>query len=256
MNAINQDLAGRVAVVVGASSGIGLASARLLAARGARVALLARRAERLAEAVAEIEAAGGQAMALATDVTDQDSVDAAAARVAAEWGRADLVFNNAGVMLPGAIEDRRLAEWEQQIDLNVTGVMRVIHAFVPQLAQAAAEGAPADLINTSSICAQGLFPYFATYSATKAYVSHLTRHLRIELGPKNIRVAMIEPGIVATELQDHVTFQGALDWLTQAGEQIEFLQPQDVAEVVGFLAGLPKRVNLQQVVVMPTRQGQ
>ncbi|OZI35560.1 short-chain dehydrogenase [Bordetella genomosp. 1] len=256
MNAINQDLAGRVAVVVGASSGIGLASARLLAARGARVALLARRAERLAEAVAEIEAAGGQAMALATDVTDQASVDAAAARVAAEWGRADLVFNNAGVMLPGAIEDRRLAEWEQQIDLNVTGVMRVIHAFVPQLAQAAAEGAPADLINTSSICAQGLFPYFATYSATKAYVSHLTRHLRIELGPKNIRVAMIEPGIVATELQDHVTFQGALDWLTQAGEQIEFLQPQDVAEVVGFLAGLPKRVNLQQVVVMPTRQGQ
>ncbi|OZI64078.1 SDR family oxidoreductase [Bordetella genomosp. 1] len=256
MNAINQDLAGRVAVVVGASSGIGLASARLLAARGARVALLARRAERLAEAVAEIEAAGGQAMALATDVTDQASVDAAAARVAAEWGRADLVFNNAGVMLPGAIEDRRLAEWEQQIDLNVTGVMRVIHAFVPQLAQAAAEGAPADLINTSSICAQGLFPYFATYSATKAYVSHLTRHLRIELGPKNIRVAMIEPGIVATELQDHVTFQGALDWLAQAGEQIEFLQPQDVAEVVGFLAGLPKRVNLQQVVVMPTRQGQ
>jgi len=256
MNAINQDLAGRVAVVVGASSGIGLASARLLAARGARVALLARRAERLAEVVAEIEAAGGQAMALATDVTDQASVDAAAARVAAEWGRADLVFNNAGVMLPGAIEDRRLAEWEQQIDLNVTGVMRVIHAFVPQLAQAAAEGAPADLINTSSICAQGLFPYFATYSATKAYVSHLTRHLRIELGPKNIRVAMIEPGIVATELQDHVTFQGALDWLTQAGEQIEFLQPQDVAEVVGFLAGLPKRVNLQQVVVMPTRQGQ
>lgn len=256
MNAINQDLAGRVAVVVGASSGIGLASARLLAARGARVALLARRAERLAEAVAEIEAAGGQAMALATDVTDQASVDAAAARVAAEWGRADLVFNNAGVMLPGAIEDRRLAEWEQQIDLNVTGVMRVIHAFVPQLAQAAAEGAPADLINTSSICAQSLFPYFATYSATKAYVSHLTRHLRIELGPKNIRVAMIEPGIVATELQDHVTFQGALDWLAQAGEQIEFLQPQDVAEVVGFLAGLPKRVNLQQVVVMPTRQGQ
>lgn len=251
-----QTLAGRVAVVVGASSGIGLASARALAARGARVALLARRAERLEQAVAQIRAAGGEAMALATDVTDQASVDAAAQAVAQAWGRADLVFNNAGVMLPGAVEERKLAEWEQQIDLNVTGVMRVIHAFVPQLAQAAAEGGPADLINTSSICAQALFPYFATYSATKAYVSHLSRHLRIELGPKNIRVAMIEPGIVATELQSHVTFQGTKDWLAAAETQIEFLQPEDVAEVVTFLAGLPKRVNLQQVVVMPTQQGQ
>lgn len=251
----NHTLAGRVAVVTGASSGIGRASAWLLASRGAKVAVLARRKETLDQLVADIRSAGGEAIALAVDVTDQASVDAAAAEVAATYGRTDLLFNNAGVMLPGAIEERKLAEWEQQIDLNVTGVMRVVHAFVPQLVQAAAEGATVDLINTSSIAAQYLFPYFATYSATKAYVSHLTRHMRIELGPKNIRVAMIEPGIVATELQGHVTFQGAKDWLAGAAQTMEFLQPEDVAEVLGFLVSLPKHVNLQQVVVMPTQQG-
>jgi NADP-dependent 3-hydroxy acid dehydrogenase YdfG len=248
-------LAGRSAVITGASSGIGRASAILLAARGARVAVLARRKTALDELVAEIAAAGGQALAIEVDVTDQASVEAAAAAVAAAHGRTDLLFNNAGVMLPGAIEERKLAEWEQQINLNVTGAMRVIHAFVPQLIQAAAEGATVDLINTSSIAGQYIYPYFAVYSATKAYVSHLTRHLRTELGPKNIRVSMIEPGIVATELQGHVTFQGARDWLAGAAQSMEFLQPGDVAEAVGFLVAQPPRVNLQQLVIMPTRQG-
>jgi NADP-dependent 3-hydroxy acid dehydrogenase YdfG len=252
-NPFASQLAGRVAVVTGASSGIGRASALLLASRGARVAAMARRKEALDDLVAEIGAAGGEAIAVPVDVTDQASVAAGAARVASAYGRADLVFNNAGVMLPGAIDEGKLAEWEQQIDLNVTGVMRVIHAFVPQLVQAAAEGATADLVNTSSIAGQYLYPYFAVYTATKAYVSHLTRHLRIELGPKNIRVSMIEPGIVATELQGHVTFQGAKDWLAGAAETMEFLQPGDVAEVVAFIAAQPKHVNLQQVVVMPTR---
>jgi NADP-dependent 3-hydroxy acid dehydrogenase YdfG len=253
-NLLASQLAGRVAVITGASSGIGRASALLLAARGAKVAVLARRKEALDTLVAEITAAGGEAIAVAVDVTDQASVAAAAAQVASAYGRADLVFNNAGVMLPGAIEEGKLGEWEQQIDLNVTGVMRVIHAFVPQLVQAAAEGAVADLVNTSSIAGQYLYPYFAVYTATKAYVSHLTRHLRIELGPKNVRVSMIEPGIVATELQGHVTFQGAKDWLAGAEKTMEFLQPGDVAESVGFIVAQPKHVNLQQVVIMPTKQ--
>ncbi|GGC58269.1 SDR family oxidoreductase [Undibacterium terreum] len=251
----DKPLAGRIAVVTGASSGIGAASAKLLAQKGAKVAVLARRKDKLAQLVEEISAAGGTAIAIEVDVTDQESVDKAAAKVVTTFGRADLVFNNAGVMLPGAIEERKLEEWDSQIDLNVTGLMRVIHAFIPQLTQAAAEGATVDLINTSSIAGQYIYPYFAVYSATKAYVSHLTRHMRVELGAKNVRVSMIEPGIVATELQGHVTFQGAKDWLANAKETIEFLQPEDVAQVVGFLAGLPKHVNLQQVVVMPTKQG-
>jgi NADP-dependent 3-hydroxy acid dehydrogenase YdfG len=244
----------RVAVITGASSGIGLFTAQLLAARGAKVALLARRKDVLDQAVSQIRAAGGEALALAVDVTDQASVDAAAAAVESAYGPADLVFNNAGVMLPGAIEARETAVWEHQIDLNVTGVMRVISAFIPQLVKSAEQGATVDLINTSSIAAQNIYPYFAVYSGTKAYVSHLSRHLRAELGQKNIRVSLIEPGITETELQGHWTFQGAKDWIAGAAQSMEFLQPQDVAEVVAFLAAQPKHVNLQQVVVMPTGQ--
>jgi len=251
----SHDLAGRVAVVTGASSGIGRAGALHLAARGARVALLARRRPALEALAAEIRAAGGQAWSIEADVTDAASVDAAAELVRREAGGADLVFNNAGLMLPGAVGAQPFAEWERQVDLNVTGALRVLRAFVPQLEAAAARGGPADLVNTSSIAGQYLFPYFAVYSATKAFVSHLTRHLRLELGPKDVRVAMIEPGIVATELQDHVTFQGARDWLAEAAKTITFLEPDDVARALGFIVSQPRHVNLQQVVLMPTREG-
>ncbi|NUP20362.1 MAG: SDR family oxidoreductase [Streptomyces sp.] len=200
-------LSGRVAVVTGASSGIGEASAEHLASLGARVAVLARRAERLDDLVARIEKNGGEALALTVDV-----------------------------------------------DLNVNGLMHAISAFTPQLVASAAERGVADLINTSSIAAQNIFPTFAVYSATKAYVSHLSRHLRTELGPRNVRVSALEPGIVGTELQGHVTDEGARAWLDGARESMEWLIPQDIAETVGFIASLPPRVNVQQVTVMPTGQ--
>lgn len=246
---------GRIAVVTGASSGIGLATAQQLAADGAKVALLARRGDRLSDAVDAIRARGGIAIAVEVDVTSQASVDRAAQYVQTELGRVDLVFNNAGIMLPGPIGEGKFDEWQQMIDLNVSGALRVIRAFLPQLQQAAKEGARADVINTSSITGQYVYPYFAVYSATKAFVSHLSRHLRAELGPGDVRVSMIEPGVVETELVNHVTFGGAHDWLANAAKTVEFLQPEDVAGVVGYLASLPKHVNLQQVVVMPTRQG-
>ena len=254
-SSVVQDLAGRVAVVTGASSGMGRASALLLASRGAKVALLARRQAQLDEVADEIRRQGGQALAIVTDVTNPASVDAAAATVLREFGNADLVFNNAGLMLPGAIGQQPATEWEQQIDLNVTGVMRVVQAFVPQLEAAAAKGKVADLINTSSIAGQYVYGYFAAYSATKAFVSHLVRHLRVELGPKNIRVSVIEPGITETELQGHFTFQGAIDWLANAAQSIEFLKAEDIAATVGFIVSQPRHVNLQQVVIMPTREG-
>jgi NADP-dependent 3-hydroxy acid dehydrogenase YdfG len=250
-----QDLAGRVAVVTGASSGMGRATALLLASRGARVALLARRKGQLDELAAEITREGGSALAIATDVTDAASVDAAAATVLREFGNADLVFNNAGLMLPGAIGQQPPREWQAQIDLNVTGAMRVVQAFVPQLEAAAAQGKVVDLVNTSSIAGQYVYAYFAVYSATKAFVSHLVRHLRMELGPKNIRVSVVEPGITETELQGHVTFQGAIDWLKNAAQSIDFLKAEDIATTVGFIVSQPRHVNLQQVVVMPTKEG-
>ncbi|GAA2515928.1 MULTISPECIES: SDR family NAD(P)-dependent oxidoreductase [Streptomyces] len=250
----SRPLSGRVAVVTGASSGIGAASAEHLAALGARVVVLARRADRLEQLVARINENGGQAGALPLDVTDQAAVQAAADRVAAEFGGADLLFNNAGIMLPAPIEERAGEQWQHQIDLNITGLMNAIGAFTPQLVKAAEQHGVADLINTSSIAAQNIYPNFAVYSATKAYVTHLSRHLRVELGPKNVRVSAIEPGIVGTELQSHVTDDGALAWLAGAKETIEWLTPEDVAQTVGFVASLPARVNLQQVTVMPTAQ--
>ncbi|SDM64948.1 SDR family oxidoreductase [Actinacidiphila guanduensis] len=247
-------LHGRVAVVTGASSGIGEATAEKLAALGAHVVVLARRAERLRELAARIEKNGGSATAITADVTDKAAVQAAADRVAAELGGADLLFNNAGVMLPAPIEELATDQWQRQIDLNVTGLMNAIAAFTPQLVRAAQERGVADLVNTSSIAAQNIFPTFAVYSATKAYVTHLSRHLRTELGPKNVRVSAIEPGIVGTELQDHVTDQGALDWLEGSKSAMEWLTPQDIADTIGFLASLPPRANLQQVTIMPTAQ--
>jgi len=255
MNTIANNLAGRVAVITGASSGMGRATALLLASRGAKVALLARRKEALDAIAGEIRQLGGEALALATDVTDQASVEAAAAAVRQQLGNADLVFNNAGLMLPGAIGAQPQKEWESQIDLNVTGAMRVIQAFIPQLEAAAAQGKVVDLINTSSIAGQYVYGYFAVYSATKAFVSHLTRHLRLELGPKNIRVSVIEPGITETELQSHFTFQGAIDWLENASKSIDFLKAEDIAQTVGFIVSMPKHVNMQQIVVMPTKEG-
>ena len=255
MNTIAKDLTGRVAVITGASSGMGRATALLLASRGAKVALLARRKEALDTVAAEIQQLGGEAIALVTDVTNQASVEAAAAAVRKQLGNADLVFNNAGLMLPGAIGAQPQREWESQIDLNVTGAMRVIQAFIPQLEEAAAEGKVVDLINTSSIAGQYVYGYFGVYSATKAFVSHLTRHLRVELGPKNIRVSVIEPGITETELQSHFTFQGAIDWLENASKSIDFLKAEDIAETVGFIVSMPKHVNMQQIVIMPTKEG-
>ncbi|WP_431951681.1 SDR family oxidoreductase [Nocardia lijiangensis] len=247
-------LAGRVAVVTGASSGIGAATAKRLAASGAAVAVLARRADRLELLAKEIERVGGTALALTVDVTDPQALRTAAERVAAELGIADLLFNNAGVMLPAPVEELPVEQWQRQIDLNVTGLMNAIGAFLPQLIAAAADKGVADLVNTSSIAAQNLFPNFAVYSGTKAYVTHLSRTLRAELGTKDVRVCAIEPGIVGTELQNHVTDAGALEWIEGSKQEMTWLDPEDIAEAVNFLASQPAHVNLQQVTIMPTRQ--
>ncbi|RRS00475.1 SDR family oxidoreductase [Glycomyces terrestris] len=247
-------LAGRVAVVTGASSGLGEAAAELLAARGAKVAVIARRTDRLDALVERVAANGGTALALQADVTDADAVKAAAARVEAELGTADLLFNNAGVMLPAKIGEVREDLWRRQVDVNIQGLLNAVAAFTPQLLRAAAERGVADLVNTSSIAAQNLFPTFEVYSGTKAFVSHYSRTLRAELGAQGVRVAVIEPGIVRTELQAHVTEPDAVDWLTDTFKTMEVLEAGDVAEALAHLAALPPRVNLQQVVIMPTTQ--
>ncbi|MEU5873496.1 SDR family oxidoreductase [Glycomyces sp. NPDC047369] len=256
MSTVNTSLplAGRVAVVTGASSGLGEAAAALLAERGAKVAVLARRADRLASLVERIEADGGTALAVPVDVIDAAAVQAAAARIEAGFGTVDLLFNNAGVMLPSKIEDVRTDLWSRQVDLNIGGFLNTVAAFVPQLRKAAADKGVADLVNTSSIGAQNLFPTFEVYCGTKAFVTHYSRNLRIELGSQGVRVAVVEPGIVRTELQGHVTEPDATAWLDETFKTMEILEPADVAEAVAHLVALPARVNIERLTIMPTTQ--
>ncbi|WP_031074106.1 SDR family oxidoreductase [Streptomyces sp. NRRL WC-3742] len=247
-------LADRAAVVTGAASGMGAATARLLAANGARVALLSRRADRLDALAAEIAAEGGRAIAVPVDVTDQASVDAAAAAVHAAHGPADLVVNNAGVMLPNPLDDGRIDEWSRMIDTNVTGALRIIRAFTADLTAAAAAGGPADLVNISSIAAHATFPNYAVYGATKAALTHLSTLLRTELGPRDVRVTNVEPGLTDTELGHHVDNAALSEQLRGMFEAIGGLSAEEIADVVGFVASRPAHVNLRQVVVLPTRQ--
>ncbi|MCZ4102050.1 SDR family oxidoreductase [Streptomyces sp. SID13666] len=248
------NLAGRTAVVTGAASGMGEATARLLAAHGARVALLSRRADRLDELAGKIAAAGGQALAVPVDVTDGASVDAAADRIHQAYGPVDLVVNSAGVMLPNPLDDGRIDEWSRMIDTNVTGVLRIIRAFTADLVAAAAEHRPADLVNISSIGAHLIFPNYAVYGATKAALTHLSALLRSELGPRDVRVTNIEPGLTDTELGHHIDNQELSAQLGGMYEAMGTLSSDEIADIIGFVTSRPAHVNLRQVIVQPTRQ--
>ncbi|MEV0187914.1 SDR family oxidoreductase [Kitasatospora purpeofusca] len=247
-------LATRTAVVTGAASGMGEATARLLAADGARVALLARRADRLDALAAGITAAGGRALAVTADVTDQSSVDAAVRTVHDTWGPVDLVVNNAGVMLPNPLADGRIDEWTRMIDTNLTGALRIVRAFSADLVAAAAEGRPADLVNVSSIASHVLFPDYAVYGATKAALTQLSAALRTELGPRDVRVAAIEPGLTDTELGGHIDNPVLREQLDGMFDAMPALTAQDIAELIAFTVTRPRHVNLRHLVALPTRQ--
>ncbi|MFE2964619.1 SDR family oxidoreductase [Streptomyces sp. NPDC059340] len=247
-------LAARTALVTGAASGMGAATARLLAAGGARVALLARRTDRLDALAAELIAAGGQALAVKADVTDQASVDAAAKAVHDAYGRVDLVVNNAGVMLPNPLDDGRIDEWTRMIDTNLTGALRVIRAFTPDLTAAAADGHTADLVNISSIASHVVFPDYAVYGATKAALTQLSAALRTELGPRDVRVSTIEPGLTDTELGEHIDNPVLREQLGGLFTVVPALTAEDIADLVAYTVSRPRHVNLRQSIVLPTRQ--
>ncbi|MEV7886050.1 SDR family oxidoreductase [Streptomyces sp. NPDC002817] len=249
-----ENLAGRTAVVTGAASGIGEAIAVLLAAQGAKVALLARRQERLDALVEKIRADGGQALAVVADVTDDGSVDAAVERIHAVYGAVDLVVNSAGVMLPNPVDDGRGDEWQRMIDTNVTGVLRMIQAFTADLVGTAAEGRTADLVNISSIGAHITFPNYAVYGATKAALTYLSQSLRGEFGPRDVRVTNVEPGLTQTELASHIDSDGLREQIGGMVDAVGTLSAEEVADVVAYVTSRPRHVNLRQIMVLPTRQ--
>ena len=246
-------LAGRVAVVTGATSGIGAATARRLAADGASVALIGRRDERLRDLVAELE--GAASVPIATDVTDPEALERLAETVRVELGPVDLVVANAGVMLAAPFEQANTAEWDRMLDTNVRGLVHTGRAFARDLLDAAAEGGPADLVFVGSIAGHQVFPNYGVYGATKAAVAHLTRNLRTELGPRGVRVKNVEPGLVGTELGDDMQDAGIREALSDWRSDIGALSPDHIADAIAYAVAAPPQVNVAELIVLPTTQG-
>jgi NADP-dependent 3-hydroxy acid dehydrogenase YdfG len=251
---INCDLSGRVAVVTGASSGIGEHTAQALAAAGANVALIARRVDRLEKLADDIRGTGGTAQAYPVDITDINALTAAAEQIRRDVGTVSIVFNNAGIMLPGTAQQLAGPDTDRQVELNISALNTVIGVFTDQLVESAATHGCADLVNTASLAGRQPFRGFSAYAASKAYVVHLTATLRPELGAKNVRVTAVEPGIVATELQNHIENSEIRDRIADAQASIDTLEPSDIAELVTFVVSRPPRVNLPEVPILPTRQ--
>jgi NADP-dependent 3-hydroxy acid dehydrogenase YdfG len=235
---------GRVAVVTGASSGIGEATARALAADGHKVALLARRADRIQSLADEL---GNGAIAIEADVTDRESIVAAAERVQQELGGADILVNNAGVMLTAPFTSGQREEHRRMVETNLLGAMTATEVFLDQLR---ANGG-GDLVNISSVAGRVAPAGFAAYAATKWGINGWSEALRVELQP-DIRVMVVEPGAIATELSDHITHadsrRAAKEFLDMA------IPPHDIADVIAFAVSRPQRVTLNEILVRPTVQ--
>jgi NADP-dependent 3-hydroxy acid dehydrogenase YdfG len=235
---------GRVAVITGASSGIGEATARALAADGHRVALLARRAPRIQSLADEL---GNGAIAIEADVTDRGSIVAAAKRVQRELGGTDILVNNAGVMLTAPFASDQREEHRRMVETNLLGAMTVTEVFLDQLR---ANGG-GDLVNISSVAGRVAPAGFAAYAATKWGINGWSEALRVELQPA-IRVMVIEPGAIATELSDHITHaeskRAAKEYLDMA------IPPHDIADVIAFAVSRPRRMTLNEILVRPTAQ--
>jgi NADP-dependent 3-hydroxy acid dehydrogenase YdfG len=235
---------GRVAVITGASSGIGEATARALAAEGYRLALLARRADRIQALAAELL---DGAIAVEADVTDRDSIVAAAERVEHELGGADILVNNAGVMLLAPFTSEQQVEQRQMVEVNLLGAMTATEVFLDQLRDGGG-----DLVNISSVAGRTARAGNAVYAATKWGLNGWSEALRQELQP-DIRVTVIEPGAVATELTDHIT-HAETKRATQQFVKDLAITPQDIAEVIAFAVTRPRRMTLNEILVRPTAQ--
>jgi NADP-dependent 3-hydroxy acid dehydrogenase YdfG len=235
---------GPVAVITGASSGIGEATARALAASGYRLALLARRADRIEALADEL---GNGAIAIQADVTDRDSVVKAADRVKTELGGTDVLVNNAGVMLLAPFNGEGHDDHRRMIEANLLGAITVTEAFLDQLVDGGG-----DLVNLSSVAGRTARPGNAVYAATKWGLNGWSESLRQELQP-GVRVMVIEPGAVATELTDHITNPDVKRAAEQMYQQLA-ITADDIAEVIAFAVTRPRRMTLNEILVRPTAQ--
>jgi NADP-dependent 3-hydroxy acid dehydrogenase YdfG len=253
VNEVEPVLDGTVALVTGASSGIGAATAAALAAQGAAVALAARRRDRLESLAAGIRSQGGTAVVLECDITDEQQALDAVQRTVAELGRLDTLINNAGVMLLGPVVGAPLEEWQQMVELNVLGLLYCAHAALPYLLDAAGNGPRqvADMVNISSVAGRAARNGNGVYSLTKHGVGAFSESLRQEVTKRYLRVCLVEPGATATELASHNRPEVLQSIRNQFGQR---MQAEDIADAITYVVTRPRQVAINEVLIRPTEQ--
>jgi NADP-dependent 3-hydroxy acid dehydrogenase YdfG len=246
---MSNNIAGKVVVITGASSGLGEATARLLSAEGARVVLGARRVERLRSLADELTGRGGKALAVATDVTDRDQLKGLVDTAVQGFGRIDVLLNNAGLMPQAPLERLKVDEWDRMIDVNLKGVLYGIAAALPHMRRQKS----GHIINVSSVAGHKVGPGFTVYAATKHAVRALSEGLRQEVKPYNIRTTVISPGAVATELPSSVTEPDVAERLRKFYAEVA-IPAASFARAVAFAIGQPEEVDVNEILFRPTRQ--
>jgi NADP-dependent 3-hydroxy acid dehydrogenase YdfG len=248
-----EDLTGTVALVTGASSGIGETTALTLARHGATVAIAARRKDRLDELAGRIEAAGGRALVLEADITERAQAQEAVQRTVSDLGRLDTLINNAGVMLLGPVAGAPMPEWQQMVELNVLGLLYCAHAALPHLLRAAADEPRqvADMVNISSVAGRAARNGNGVYSLTKYGVGAFSESLRQEVTRRYVRVCLVEPGATATELASHNRPEVLQSIRSQFGQTME---AGDIADAISYIVTRPRHVTINEMLIRPTEQ--
>ena len=242
-------LTGKTALVTGASSGIGRSTALALAEAGASVTLVARRAERLKDLAAQIEADGGQALARAADVTDEQDATRAVEDAVGHFGGLDILVNAAGMTQTGKVENGDLTDWRYVFELNFWAALYTARAAIPALK---ANGG-GDIVNISSTAGRrAVGATFGPYAASKFALTAFNESLRAEVTLAGIRVSIIEPGATATEIHEHIKDEKVREFTRNHVEKDGAMQADDVAAAVAFVVSLPPRVNVSQLVIRPT----
>ncbi len=250
MAAAGRTLEGTVALITGASSGIGEATARELAAHGARVALAARRRDRLESLAKEI---GGDALVIECDVTDKEQAAAAVGRTVAEFGRLDTLINNAGMMLLGPVVGAPIDEWERMVELNVLGLLYCANAALPHLLHAAEDDPRhvADMVNISSVAGRSARLGNGVYSLTKHGIGAFSEALRQEVTKRYVRISLVEPGATATELASHNRPEIIDNLRSQWGQT---MTAADIADSIAYIVTRPRHVTINELLIRPTEQ--
>ncbi|MGA2380411.1 MAG: SDR family oxidoreductase [Spirochaetia bacterium] len=245
---MSNNIEGKVVVITGASSGLGEATARLLSAQGACVALGARRFDRIQTLANELKASGGKAIAIATDVTQCDQVKRLVDAAVQAFGRIDVMINNAGLMPHSPLERLKIDDWNRMIDVNIKGVLYGIAAALPHMKRQKA----GHFINVSSVAGHKVRPGSAVYAATKHAVLALSEGLRMEVKPYNIRTTVISPGAVATELPNRITEPDVAESVRKMYEIA--IPAESFARAVAFAIGQPEEMDVNEILFRPTRQ--